>query len=63
MPLARRIANPSGGIGDLNYNGKDLKIRSLRDEGKIKKSKNIPKALKFSPMKEMADSENFFSSK
>jgi hypothetical protein len=63
MPLARRIANPSGGVGDLNYNGKDLKIRSLRDEGKIKKSKNIPKALKFSPMKEMADSENYFSSK
>jgi len=63
LPLARRIATPSGGVGDLNYNGKDLKIRSLRDEGKIKKSKNIPKALKFTPMKEMADSGNYFSSK
>jgi hypothetical protein len=61
--MARRIATPSGGDADLNYNGKDLKIRSLRYEGKIKKSKNIPKALKFTPMKEMADDRNYFSSK
>jgi hypothetical protein len=63
MPLARRIANPSGGVGDLNYDGKDIKIRSLRDEGVKKKSKKIPKALNFSPMKEMADDSNYFSSK